>query len=240
MEAPTLRLTGSASIDGGLIFSNLLLEAGAGEWTVLLGTSGVGKTTILKLFAGLVDGIDLEGEVSASSGSLSGQVALMAQDDLLMPWLNVIENVMIGARLRGEKPDRVRAQKRLLQVGLSDKADASPRALSGGQRQRVALARTLMEERPVVLLDEPFSALDALTRAQMQELSAELLSDRTVLLVTHDPHEAVRLGHRIFIMTRTGLNQMPVPSGSIPRLLNAPDVLQAQAALLDQLRAHEQ
>lgn len=235
-DAPALHLSGRASIAGTPVFSGLDLTAGAGEWTALLGASGVGKSTVLKLFAGLADGIDLHGTLAADRGSLMGQVALMAQDDLLMPWLSALDNVMIGARLRGERADRARAEERLAQVGLSDKAHARPSELSGGQRQRVALARTLMEDRPVVLLDEPFSALDALTRAQMQELSAELLTGRTVLLVTHDPVEAVRLGHRILIMTPNGLRPIPTPDGPTPRPLDAPNILTAQARLLIQLR----
>ena len=234
--APALHLSGRASIAGTPVFSGLDLTAEAGEWTVLLGASGVGKSTVLKLFAGLADGIDLQGTLAADRGSLTDNVALMAQDDLLMPWLSALDNVLIGARLRGERPDKTRALERLAQVGLEDNAHAPPSQLSGGQRQRVALARTLMEDRPVVLLDEPFSALDALTRAQMQELSADLLTGRTVLLVTHDPVEAVRLGHRIFIMTPTGLRPVPTPDGPTPRPLDAPDILTAQARLLTQLR----
>lgn len=230
--APALHLDGSVAIGGDPVFDDLSLEVRAGEWTALLGASGVGKSTVLRLFAGLTDGITLDGAVT----DLTGQVALMAQDDLLMPWLSALDNVLIGARLRGMPVDRDRARQRLAQVGLADKADAKPRALSGGQRQRVALARTLMEDRPVVLLDEPFSALDALTRAQMQDLSADLLAGRTVLLVTHDPNEAARLGHRIFVMTRTGLTPMPVSKGTVPRAIDDADVLAAQASLLRALR----
>lgn len=236
-QAPALSLSGRAEIGGVPIFSDLDLTARAGEWTVILGASGVGKSTVLRLFAGLGEGIDLTGELRASTGTLAGQVALMAQDDLLMPWLSVLDNVLIGARLRGDKPDRTLALERLQQVGLGERADARINALSGGQRQRVALARTLMEDRPIVLLDEPFSALDALTRAQMQELSAEVLQGRTVLLVTHDPAEAVRLGQSIFVMTAKGLDTVAVPAGDIPRPFDAPDILAAQARLLHHLRS---
>ena len=233
---PALRLEGRVTIGGDPVFGDLALDVQAGEWTALLGASGVGKSTVLRLFAGLSDGMTFEGTVT----DLAGQVSLMAQDDLLMPWLSALDNVLIGARLRGEPVDRGRALERLAQVGLADKADAKPRALSGGQRQRVALARTLIEDRPVALLDEPFSALDALTRAQMQELSADLLSGRTVLLVTHDPGEAVRLGHKILVMTPGGLKPMPVPAGTVPRPVDAPDVLATQAALLNELRGRSQ
>lgn len=218
------------------VFHSASLTVAAGKWTCLLGSSGVGKSTVLKLFAGLDQDIVLNGTMGASDGPLAGRVALMAQDDLLLPWLDVMGNVMLGARLRGDAPDLARAASVLRQVRLDDKATAKPRELSGGQRQRVALARTLMEDRPVVLLDEPFSALDARTRAQMQELTAEALSGRTVLLVTHDPAEAARLGHSIKVMTQTGIEEMTPPPGTVPRPVDDPAVLQMQAKLLARLR----
>lgn len=226
-----LRISGSAEIDGVSIFSHLDLTLKPRSWTCLLGASGVGKSTVLRLFAGLAEGVRFDGDLSDP-----GRVAMMAQQDLLMPWLSVLDNVLLGARLRGERPDHDLARDRLAQVGLADHADKQPSALSGGQRQRVALARTLMEDRAVVLLDEPFSALDALTRAQMQELTAELLDGRTVLLVTHDPNEAARLGETILIMTPTGLVEIAAPTSPIPRDIHAADVLRAQAALFDHLR----
>ena len=227
-----LRLSGSAAIGGVPIFSGLDLSLADGQWTCLLGASGVGKSTVLRLFAGLGDGVDLTGEISGV-----GHAALMAQSDLLLPWLSALDNVLVGARLRGETPDRDRGMQVLDRVGLADHRDKKPSALSGGQRQRVALARTLMENRAVVLLDEPFSALDALTRAQMQDLTAEVLQGRTVLLVTHDPGEAVRLGDRILIMTAQGLTDVPVPEGAIPRPVEDAAVLAAQADLLKRLRS---
>lgn len=226
-----LSISGSASIGGTPIFSGLDLTLSPGTWTCLLGASGVGKSTVLRLFAGLGDGVDLTGDITGP-----GEVALMAQSDLLLPWLSALDNVLIGARLRGEVPDQDRGRQVLDQVGLADHLRKKPSALSGGQRQRVALARTLMEDRPVVLLDEPFSALDALTRVQMQDLTAEVLEGRTVLLVTHDPGEAARLGHRILIMTQNGLTEVPPPSGPIPRPVDDTGVLTAQADLLKRLR----
>ncbi|MEM7732950.1 MAG: ABC transporter ATP-binding protein [Pseudomonadota bacterium] len=230
MNAP-LRMTGSAAIDGTPIFSRIDLTLAPGTWTCLLGASGVGKTTVLRLFAGLAEHVQFQGQLSDP-----GRVALMAQQDMLLPWLKVIDNVLLGARLRGEEPERARAMDVLAQVGLYDHADKKPGMLSGGQRQRVALARTLMEDRPVVLLDEPFSALDALTRTQMQDLAADVLKGRTVLLVTHDPGEAARLGQNILIMTQSGLRDVSTLAGDIPRPFDAADVLQAQADLLTQLR----
>lgn len=224
-------MTGSATIDGTPIFSQLDLALTPNSWTCLLGASGVGKSTVLRLFAGLAEGVRFDGVLSDP-----GRVAMMAQHDLLMPWLSVLDNVLLGARLRGARPDHGLARDRLAQVGLTEHADKPPKTLSGGQRQRVALARTLMEDRPVVLLDEPFSALDALTRAQMQELTAELLAERTVLLVTHDPNEAARLGETILIMTATGLVDIAAPTSPIPRAIHAPDVLRVQADLFNHLR----
>ncbi len=230
MTAP-LRLSGSASVGGVQIFEGLDLTLAPGTWTCLLGASGVGKSTVLRLFAKLDDDITLHGQMTDP-----GPVVLMAQDDLLLPWLTALDNVLIGARLRGEVPDRDRAREGLARVGLSEHMNKKPGALSGGQRQRVALARTLMEDRPLVLLDEPFSALDALTRAQMQELTAEVLEGRTVLLVTHDPGEAARLGQAILIMTPTGLSEVPAMPGPIPRPVDDIAVLQTQANLLKHLR----
>ncbi|GAB5390433.1 MAG: ABC transporter ATP-binding protein [Alphaproteobacteria bacterium] len=238
-EAPALYMQGRATIGESLIFDTLDLQVAPGQWTCLLGSSGVGKSTVLKLFAGLADHVEFSGRYGANTGPLDGQVALMAQSDLLLPWLTVAQNVALGARLRAEAPDTGRIMDVLSRVGLADKAKAKPDALSGGQRQRVALARTLMEDRPVVLLDEPFSALDAKNRALMQELAAELLHQRTVLLVTHDPAEAARLGHQICVMTTAGLHNVLPPEGTVPRAIDSTSVLKVQADLLAELRKED-
>ena len=237
--APGVELTGRASIDGAPLFGPLELRLRAGEWTSLLGPSGVGKSTALRLIADLPTGVHLDGAVRASDGRpLPGRVAYMAQSDLLLPWLDLIGNVLLGAHLRGERPDRSRAGDLLARVGLAGREAERPNHLSGGERQRVALARTLMEDRPIVLLDEPFSALDAGIRAEMQELGAELLAGRTVLLVTHDPAEAARLGHRIFVLTETGLNEIPPPSSPPIREIADPAVFECQTALFQALGQH--
>lgn len=239
-QAPSLYLEGRASIAGTPLFRDLSLAVPAGQWTCLLGPSGIGKSTILRLFAGLAEGVTFDGRMGADDGApLEGRVALMAQDDLLLPWLSVEGNVTLGARLRGAAPDAGQLRRVLAQVGLDTLAARRPAQLSGGQRQRAALARTLMEDRAVVLLDEPFSALDARTRARMQELTAASLQGRTVLLVTHDPGEAARLGHNIVVMTETGLRQLAPPPGAVPRPSGDPDTLTAQARLLDILRKDE-
>jgi putative hydroxymethylpyrimidine transport system ATP-binding protein len=236
--APAVRLAGTARLEGAPLFGPLAIELGAGTWTCLLGASGVGKSTVLRLIAGLPTGVAFHGTVTASDRlSLDGRVAYMAQSDLLFPWLDVLGNVTLGARLRGAAPDVGRARGLLDRVGLSARADRRPRTLSGGERQRAALARTLMEDRPVILLDEPFSALDARTRAEMQELAAELLAGRTVLLVTHDPGEAARLGHAILLMSPTGVTEAPLPPTPPIRPADDPGTLAAQGRLLAMMRA---
>lgn len=231
--APALHLSGRAGIRGTPIFGPVSMRVPAGEWTCLLGPSGVGKSTILRLFAGLGEGVLFDGNLGAEdSVPLCGRVALMAQSDLLMPWLDATANVTLGARLRNRLSHRNKALALLDRVGLADHATKRPRALSGGQRQRVALARTLMEDRPVVLLDEPFSALDAGSRSRMQDLSAELLKGRTVLHVTHDAAEAARLGQTVLVMSREGIATVEPPAIPTPRPYDAPEVLSFQASLL--------
>ncbi|MEM6664656.1 MAG: ABC transporter ATP-binding protein [Pseudomonadota bacterium] len=232
-------LSGSAAAGGRALFGPLIFSVHSEEWTCLLGTSGAGKTTMLRLIAGLETGVAFEGTIAADDGiSLKGRIALMAQTDLLLPWLDVFDNVLMGHRLRGEvTPEaRLRAQDLIARVGLKEHSAKRPSALSGGMRQRAALARTLMEDRPLVLLDEPFSALDARTRAEMQELAFELLQGRTVLLVTHDPAEAARLGHRIQILDHGSLKEVEPPSSAAIRAYDDPEVFECQTAMMTRMR----
>ncbi len=163
----------------------------------------------------------------------------MAQKDLLLPWLSVLKNVLLGAQLRGEVSEqRINTAISLLdEVGLGHCMNDLPATLSGGMRQRVALLRTLMEARPVILMDEPFSALDALSRIKLQDLAAELVQGATVLLVTHDPLEALRLGHRIHVMTDcpARLSRVMLPPGRPPRNLDNSAMTTMHARLLQQL-----
>jgi putative hydroxymethylpyrimidine transport system ATP-binding protein len=235
-RSPGILLQGEYRIGDRILFNTDMHIPGA-QWTCLLGRSGVGKSTILRLILGLETGGIFDGSFSATDGvPLAGRISYMAQSDLLLPWLSVLDNVCIGARLRGEAPDVNRARDLLHRVGLSDHAAQKPATLSGGMRQRTALARTLFEDRPIVFLDEPFSALDAGTRADMQELAAEVLQERTVLLVTHDPAEAARLAHQITVMSAQGTQNWPVPETAALRHINAAETLACQGQLLAHLR----
>lgn len=238
LAAPSVYLSGTAKLEGRQLFGQLDLSIEAQSWTCLLGSSGVGKTTILRLIAGLDTAAIFDGQIKANDHlPLFGRIAYMAQTDLLLPWASVLDNVCLGAHLRGQTADRDKAEAIIERVGLAAHKQKKPATLSGGQRQRAALARTLMEDRPIVLLDEPFSALDTRTRSEMQELAAEMLSGRTILLVTHDPGEAARLGHGIYIMSPEGLEKAASLSPPLPRSFADKDVLALQSTLLEQLRS---
>ncbi len=221
------------SHDGSPLLGALRLRLEAGAITCLLGASGVGKSTLLRLLANdrsavgaLPPGVCIRCDDGAPLG---GRVAWMDQRDLLLPWLNVLDNIMLGPRLRGEPPQPDVAHALLAEVGMSAYADASPSTLSTGMRQRVALARTLMERSPLVLMDEPFSALDVLTRHRLQAMAVRLLVGHTVLLVTHDPAEAVRVAHRVHVLEGRPARLVDVCSapGEPPRDPTAPRCLPA-------------
>ncbi|WP_373954026.1 ABC transporter ATP-binding protein [Vibrio pomeroyi] len=229
--------------------SGLSLNLSAGKWTVLLGRSGCGKTTVLRYLAGLLDDkVEWQGTLATSDElPLTDRIAYMAQQDLLLPWLSVIDNVCLSHRFQNsadkhqsqasnKQAQTHQALELLTSVGLADYADTMPDQLSGGMRQRVALARTLMQDKPVVLMDEPFSALDAVTRHKLQTLACELLRDKTVVLITHDPQEAVRLADNLYVLqgTPASAHSLSVPLTATPRVLDG-ECAELQQAILDQL-----
>jgi putative hydroxymethylpyrimidine transport system ATP-binding protein len=219
-----------------VLFQDLSLTLEAGQWTCLLGSSGVGKSTLLKLLAGLPSGGEFSGDIGASDAQpIGSRIAYMAQSDLLYPWLTVYGNVVLGQNLRGEIEDGERANELIRQVGLQAHRDKRPHQLSGGMRQRAALARTLMEDTPLVLLDEPFSALDTRTRREMQELAFRLLQDKTVLLVTHDAAEALRLAQTLLVMTESGLEVQDIDAGEPLRQITDDRIVASQSRLLIRL-----
>lgn len=224
-------LHGSAWLNDAALFDGLALDIPLG-WTCLLGVSGAGKSTILRLMAGLPVPAWFAGEIRKPP-----RVAYMAQDDLLQPRLSVLHNVLIAQHLRGAKPELARAQMLLDSVGLAAFAQRRPASLSGGQRQRVALCRALIEDAPLVLLDEPFAALDAGSRRKMQDLCRQHLTGRAVLLVTHDPVEALRLGDQVLLLADGGLRTVTLPNNPAPRAAASHGFAQAYDGLMAQLAA---
>lgn len=234
----------SLAYNGTPVFSRLNLTLPAGKWIGLLGQSGIGKTSLLRFIAGLTHSQEeTEGTIYADNHlPVNQQIAYMAQTDLLLPWLTVLSNATLGLKLRPHA-DKMQADKLtqanslLEKVGLSKASTLFPSQLSGGMRQRVALVRTLMEDKPIVLMDEPFSALDAITRYHLQALAVDLLKDKTVLFITHDPAEALRLAHHIYIMqgNPATLKSIAELSAPIPRSLSDPEVTYLQNLLFHEL-----
>ncbi|MFC4051300.1 ABC transporter ATP-binding protein [Actinomadura syzygii] len=203
---------------GRSVVAGLDLDVAPGEILVVLGPSGCGKSTLLRAFAGLLRPVS--GGVLADGAEVSGPSAdraLMFQDDALLPWRTARRNVELALALRGvPRRERRRAALGWLgRVGLADAAGRLPRELSGGMRQRVQLARTLAAGPRAVLMDEPFGALDAQTRASMQRLLLDVLdgAPATVVFVTHDVDEALLLGHRVVVLGPDGVAaEFPVPA----------------------------
>jgi sulfonate transport system ATP-binding protein len=181
------------AFDDKVVLDDVDLDIGRGEFVVLLGPSGTGKTTLLRILAGL-ERADT-GEVLVPRARTT-----VYQEPRLVPSMRVLGNVTIGQR--GGRATKEHALRALDEVRLADKARAWPATLSGGEAQRVALARALVRQPELLLLDEPFAALDALTRLKMQDLVGELFlaHQPAVLLVTHDVDEAVRLADRVLVL----------------------------------------
>jgi len=220
-----------------LALDNVTLTARRGEFVCLVGASGCGKSTLLSLVAGL-------DQITAGTVDTTGhRVSLMFQEAALFPWLTVAGNVELALRLRGvsRRDRRDRAARLLETVRLGDFGHKRPHELSGGMRQRVALARALAQDADVVLMDEPFGALDAMTRDILHDELERIWRDRalTVLFVTHNVREAVRLGDRVLLLSsRPGriLEEFPVRHPR-PRRIDSPEVSGQAAEITDRLRA---
>ncbi|MDQ0133882.1 sulfonate transport system ATP-binding protein [Neorhizobium galegae] len=176
------------------ILKDITLEIPKGQFVALLGESGSGKTTLLRALAGLDDDAVTEGEFRRPDNT-----SVLFQDARLLPWMSVIDNLTLGLRRSDAKAT---ARTMLEAVGLGDKADVWPSTLSGGQKQRAALARSLLRRPELLLADEPFGALDALTRIRMHGLLFHLVEQTkpAVVLVTHDVDEALLLSDRILVL----------------------------------------
>jgi sulfonate transport system ATP-binding protein len=221
----------SRSFGGRKVLDDLDLDIVPGEFIALIGRSGSGKSTLLRALAGLDR--EVTGELR-----VTGPAAVAFQEPRLVPWKRVSANVSLG--LRGEDP-KAAARAALAEVGLTDRAGAWPLTLSGGEAQRASLARALVREPRLLLLDEPFSALDALTRIAMHRLVLGLWRRHqpAVLLVTHDVDEALALADRVLVLTdgRIGYSYQvdaPRPREGF-RNRDLPDLITARADLLAEL-----
>ncbi|SFJ22732.1 putative hydroxymethylpyrimidine transport system ATP-binding protein [Paenibacillus sp. UNC496MF] len=194
----------------GRLFAGLSMHVAEGEFVSVVGASGSGKSTLFKLIAGLLEpasgDIALYGDRAARR---LGSVGYMPQRDLLLPWRTVMDNCLLPIELapRGRAKDGAAEVRRLLaRFGLEGKERAYPAELSGGMRQRVALLRTVMTGRPLLLLDEPFGALDAMTKRELHRWLLGLWGglDKSVLFITHDLEEALLLSDRVYLMPAAG------------------------------------
>jgi NitT/TauT family transport system ATP-binding protein len=231
-----LTLTGVSKAYGSTVaLDGVDLDVWRGELVCVVGASGCGKSTLLNLVAGL-------DAPSRGSVTVEGRTALMFQESALFPWLTAAENVALPMRVAGVGRDerRARADDLLSAVHLAGQGDRRPHELSGGMRQRVALARALAQDVEVLLMDEPFGALDAMTRDLLHDELERLWKERglTILFVTHNVREASRLGDRIVLLTsRPGrvaaTFDVPLPR---PRRIEAPEVSAVAAGVTARLR----
>ncbi|HML23335.1 MAG TPA: ABC transporter ATP-binding protein [Aggregatilinea sp.] len=238
--------------DGGhdvQALADVSLSAQPGEFITIIGPSGSGKSTLFNLITGLTQ--PDRGEIvinGAPIGHRAGLVGYMPQRDLLLPWRTVLNNVILGPELdgRSRKEARQRARDLMPLFGLEGFENAFPDTLSGGMRQRAALLRTFLTDRDVLLLDEPFGALDALTRRDLQRWLLDVWQRfrKTILFITHDVEEAVFLGDRVLVFSarpgrivRELRVDLPRPRGSLSVL--SEDLRRLEADLLDALEQAE-
>lgn len=239
---PALELTEVVKVYGRgaqavLALDRVSLRVEPGEFVCVVGASGCGKSTLLSMISGLEP-------VTAGRITMAGdhRPAQMFQEAALFPWLTVRGNVELALRLRGvPRADRAaQARELLASVHLADFADKRPHELSGGMRQRVALARTLAQRTPVLLMDEPFGALDAMTRDMLHDEIERVVRERalTVVFVTHNVREAARLGDRIVLLSSrpgTVVEEYPVDLPR-PRRIDSPEIAALAAHVTDRLR----
>ncbi|MBW4083345.1 ABC transporter ATP-binding protein [Paenibacillus sp. S150] len=201
------------------VFSGLSMEVRQGEFISLVGASGCGKSTLFKIIAGLLrhtgGAIKVNGRLSSEPSSRLGQVGYMPQQDLLLPWRTVLDNCLLPWELKrstGKAEAILYVREMLDRFGLEGTERRYPQELSGGMRQRVAMLRTLAAGNELILLDEPFGALDAITKRGLHRWLLELWSslEKTVLFITHDLEEALLLSDRIYLMSGGGMQEFKV------------------------------
>ncbi len=230
-----------------IIFKGFNLSVEPGRFKVLVGPSGCGKTTFFDGLTGVTT-LD-EGQISWKGKQVShlgNHAAYMQQKDLLLPWFTLMENAMLPAKTGSTSKkqqkdlDRAQAEQLFIRLGLDGYEAHFPNQVSGGMRQRCALVRTLMFNRELILLDEPLSALDAITRQGLQSLLLMLQSEfkKTILMITHDIEEALLLGDEICLLTPMPMETQEkfIPGPPKPRKFNDPELITIKAHVLDQLK----
>ena len=228
------------------VLDGIDFDVASGEFVSIIGPSGSGKSTLFGLVAGL-DTPDAGLVTVGGATAAPGRAALMPQKDLLFPWRTVLDNCTLGLEVQGvpRKQARDRARQLFPTFGLSGYEDARPSQLSGGMRQRAALARTVVQGRDVLLLDEPFGALDSLTRTDMQLWLQEVwMRDRwTVLMITHDVREAILLSDRVLVLSPRPATLRHEVRVALPRprslqTLTDPDFVELERELVSVLHDH--
>lgn len=238
-----LQLSGATKIyNGQAIFSNFDLSVSPGQFKVLVGPSGCGKSTLFDGLTGVMalDGgkISWKGEALAHLGC---HAAYMQQKDLLLPWFSLVDNALLPARTGKMDMTRMkqRANKLFIRLGLKGYESHHPHEVSGGMRQRCALVRTLMFNRDLILLDEPLSALDAITRRRLQSLLLLLQTEfkKTILMITHDIEEALLLADEVCLLSPQPMviKERFILDQPKPRHFNDPDLLKIKEYMLAQL-----
>lgn len=238
-----LQVTGATKLyNGQAIFSDLDLSVAPGQFKVMVGPSGCGKST---LFDGLTGVMGLDGGnirwKNTTVSHLGCHAAYMQQKDLLLPWFSLLDNSLLPARTGGQKMNQARsvAQKLFIRLGLTGFESHYPHEVSGGMRQRCALVRTLMFNRELILLDEPLSALDAITRQSLQSLLLLLQTEfkKTILMITHDIEEALLLADEVCLLSPQPMviKERFILDQPKPRHFNDPDLMEIKAYMLAQL-----
>lgn len=249
LEVERVTKTFAAKPDSLVALRDVTFSVRDGEVFSIVGPSGCGKSTLLNIVAGLESAdagtVRIDDQALTVTDRLGG-AAYMPQKDLLLPWRTILENAALGPELTGvpRREARARAQGMLKRFGLDEFAEHYPATLSGGMRQRAAFLRTVLTERRLLLLDEPFGALDALTRRSMQQWLLDIWSElrRTIVLITHDVEEAVFLSDRVAVMSpRPGtiLLERPVelPRPRDPDMVTEPAFVDLKRDVLAALRA---
>ncbi len=222
---------------GKKLFENLNFDILENTSSALIGSSGVGKSTLLRCIANLENENITNGQIILKKDT---NIAWLSQENSLYPWLSILDNVQLYNHLKGKKTKQTleKAKELLEQVNMSKHLDKKTYELSGGQKQRVALARTLMSDANLILMDEPFSALDAITKIQLQDLTCQLLKNKTVVLVTHDPQEAIKLTNHIYILENqpVKINKVASLDGVLPHKLSNENLWDLQENLISKLK----